>query len=102
MASFGLNAKSKDYADLTGWIVTVLQAGESPVHRSENSPRYSPSPPGCFFGAMSAAVISDRLGRKKALFIAAFFFFLGSILQTVPALNGQGSKSSLNQASRVV
>lgn len=78
MHSFGLDAKSKDYADLTGWIVTVLQAG-------------------CFFGAMSAAFISDRFGRKPALFVAAFFFFLGSILQTVPALNGQSSKSSLNQ-----
>lgn len=46
---------------------------------------------------MSAAFISDRFGRKPALFVASFFFFLGSILQTVPALNGQSSKSSLNQ-----
>lgn len=46
---------------------------------------------------MSAAFISDRFGRKPALFTAAFFFFLGSILQTVPALNGQSAKSSLNQ-----
>lgn len=30
MHSFGLDAKSKDYANLTGWIVTVLQAGEFP------------------------------------------------------------------------
>ncbi|CAE6470843.1 unnamed protein product [Rhizoctonia solani] len=78
--SFGLDspAMAKDYANLQGWIVTVLQAG-------------------CFFGAMFAAFVSDRFGRKKALFIAAFFFFLGSILQTVPALGSQSPHSSLNQ-----
>ncbi|CAE6524291.1 unnamed protein product [Rhizoctonia solani] len=78
--SFGLDtpAMAKDYANLQGWIVTVLQAG-------------------CFFGAMSAAFFSDRFGRKNALFIAAFFFFLGSILQTVPALGSQSPHSSLSQ-----
>ncbi|CAE6501516.1 unnamed protein product [Rhizoctonia solani] len=78
--SFGLDSPSmaKDYANLQGWIVTVLQAG-------------------CFFGAMSAGFISDRFGRKKALFAAAFFFFLGSILQTVCAVGGQSARSSLNQ-----
>ncbi|KEP49546.1 sugar porter (SP) family MFS transporter [Rhizoctonia solani 123E] len=78
--SFGLDtpAMAKDYANLQGWIVTVLQAG-------------------CFFGAMSAAFVSDRFGRKVALFAAAFFFFLGSILQTVPALGSQSARSSLNQ-----
>ncbi|CAE6382950.1 unnamed protein product [Rhizoctonia solani] len=78
--SFGLDtpAMAKDYANLQGWIVTVLQGG-------------------CFFGAMSAAFISDRFGRKTALFVAAFLFFVGSILQTVPALGGQSPRSSLNQ-----
>ncbi|KAG8688238.1 hypothetical protein FRC11_005805 [Ceratobasidium sp. 423] len=78
--SFGLDspAMAKDYANLQGWIVTVLQAG-------------------CFFGAMSAGFISDRFGRKKALFVAAFFFFLGSILQTVCAVGSQSARSSLNQ-----
>ncbi|KAG9079587.1 hypothetical protein FRC06_007639, partial [Ceratobasidium sp. 370] len=36
-------------------------------------------------------------GRKPALFVAAFFFFLGSILQTVAALGKQSATSSLNQ-----
>ncbi|KAG9126402.1 hypothetical protein FRC07_003551 [Ceratobasidium sp. 392] len=76
--SFGLDKNPGAYADLQGWIVTVLQAG-------------------CFFGAMSAAFISDRFGRKPALFVAAFFFFLGSILQTVAALGSQSATSSLNQ-----
>jgi SP family sugar:H+ symporter-like MFS transporter len=50
---------------------------------------------------MSAAFISDRFGRKPALFVAAAFFFLGSILQTVPGLNGQSATSSLNQVSHI-
>ncbi|KAG8930793.1 hypothetical protein FRC02_003665 [Tulasnella sp. 418] len=76
--SFGLDKNPDAYADLSGWIVSVLQAG-------------------CFFGAMTSAFVSDRFGRKKALFVAAFFFHLGSLLQTIPTLNGQSKASSLNQ-----
>jgi len=36
-------------------------------------------------------------GRKFALFFAAFWFFLGSLLQTFPTLNGQSPASSLIQ-----
>ncbi|KAG8934436.1 hypothetical protein FRC03_003426 [Tulasnella sp. 419] len=76
--SFGLDKNPAAFADLSGWIVSVLQAG-------------------CFFGAMSAAWISDWFGRKAALLIAAAIFHFGSILQTTPTLNGQSPSSALIQ-----
>jgi len=76
--SFGLTSNARAYADLSGWIVSVLQAG-------------------CFFGAMFAAYLSEKFGRRAALLIAAFFFFLGSVLQTACATGGQSHTNALNQ-----
>jgi len=76
--SFGLTNNQKAYANLSGWIVSVLQAG-------------------CFFGAMSTAYLSEKFGRKTTLLIASFFFVLGSVLQTVCAVGGQSHTSALNQ-----
>jgi MFS transporter, SP family, sugar:H+ symporter len=59
--SFHLNSKSKDFANLLGNIVSVLQAG-------------------CFFGAGSS-FINSWFGRKKALLVAVFFFLLGSTMR---------------------
>jgi MFS transporter, SP family, sugar:H+ symporter len=69
--SFDLDKKSKSFANLTGNIVSVLQAG-------------------CFFGAMSSFYISDKFGRKIALLIAANIFLIGSVVQTCSGLSGKG------------
>ncbi|EME45011.1 hypothetical protein DOTSEDRAFT_70907 [Dothistroma septosporum NZE10] len=66
--SFGLDSESAAYANLSGNIVSVLQAG-------------------CFFGAMSSFYISDKFGRKTALIIADVIFIIGSIIQTCSAVN---------------
>ena len=42
---------------------------------------------GCFFGAMSSFYVSDTFGRKKALIIADIIFLIGSIVQTLCAIN---------------
>jgi MFS family permease len=47
-------------------------------------------------GAMATAYISERFGRKTTLLVAAFFFFVGSLLQTVCATGGQSHKSALD------
>lgn len=65
--SFGLDPTSKNYAQLQGNIVSVLQAG-------------------CFFGAGASFFVSDYFGRRGALFIALFFFLGGSVIQTVSDL----------------
>lgn len=65
--SFGLDKDSKDFANLQGNIVSVLQAG-------------------CFFGAMSSFYVSDRFGRKMALIVADIIFIVGSIVQTLCAI----------------
>ena len=66
--SFALNKHSKSFSDLQGNIVSVLQAG-------------------CFFGAMSSFFISDKLGRRTALFIGDAIFILGSVLQVCSGLH---------------
>lgn len=66
--SFGLDSESKEFANLSGNIVSVLQAG-------------------CFFGAMSSFYVSDTFGRKKALLIADIIFIVGSIVQTCAGLH---------------
>lgn len=68
--SFGLNSKSSAYADLSGNIVSVLQAG-------------------CFFGAMSSFYVSDKFGRRTALIVADIIFLLGSLLQVCSGINTQ-------------
>jgi MFS family permease len=56
-------AEKKAFSNLSGNIVSVLQAG-------------------CFFGAMSSFYISDRFGRRNALMFGAAVFLLGSTMQT--------------------
>jgi SP family sugar:H+ symporter-like MFS transporter len=65
--SFALNNKSKDFANLQGNIVSVLQAG-------------------CFFGALASFYVSDTFGRKAALIFADIIFIIGSIIQTTCAI----------------
>lgn len=62
--SFGLDPKSKDFSNLQGNIVSVLQAG-------------------CFFGALASFYISDTFGRKMGLIIADIIFIIGSLVQTL-------------------
>ncbi|CBQ67441.1 related to quinate transport protein [Sporisorium reilianum SRZ2] len=75
---FGLENNPAKLAALKGNIVSVLQAG-------------------CFFGAAASFYLPNRFGRKKAMFISAFVFLVGSIIQTVCRLNGQSAASALNQ-----
>jgi len=62
--SFALDKHSKDFANLQGNIVSVLQAG-------------------CFFGATASFYLSDRFGRRTALLVADAIFLLGSLVQTL-------------------
>ena len=66
--SFGMSEDDPAYANLSGNIVSVLQAG-------------------CFFGAMSSFYVSDTFGRKKALIFADVIFIIGSIIQTCSGLH---------------
>ena len=66
--SFNLNPKSKDFSDLQGNIVSVLQGG-------------------CFFGAASSFFIGDKFGRKIALIVATVIFLIGSTIQTCSGLH---------------
>lgn len=66
--SFNLNKNSRDFSNLQGNIVSVLQAG-------------------CFFGALSSFYISDKFGRKVALIVADVIFLVGSLIQTLCAIN---------------
>ncbi|KAF2200766.1 general substrate transporter [Delitschia confertaspora ATCC 74209] len=66
--SFNLDKNSKDFSNLQGNIVSVLQAG-------------------CFFGALSSFYVSDKFGRKFALIFADIIFLLGSLIQTLCAIN---------------
>jgi SP family sugar:H+ symporter-like MFS transporter len=80
--SFGLDKSSPNHASLEGNIVSVLQAG-------------------CFFGAMSSFYLSDKLGRKRALFLADLIFIVGSIIQTTCAL-GAGNDLAQLYVGRVI
>ena len=66
--SFALDKHSKNFSNLQGNIVSVLQAG-------------------CFFGALSSFFVSDKFGRRTALLIADSIFLLGSVLQTCSGLH---------------
>ena len=79
--SFALNKHSKDFSDLQGNIVSVLQAG-------------------CFFGAAASFFVSDKLGRRTALFIADAIFILGSVLQVCSGL--RSTSLSLLYVGRVI
>ena len=66
--SFNLDKNSSNFSNLQGNIVSVLQAG-------------------CFFGALSSFYVSDKFGRRTALIIADVIFIIGSIVQTLCAIN---------------
>jgi MFS transporter, SP family, sugar:H+ symporter len=74
--SFRLDKTSKDFANLQGNIVSVLQGG-------------------CFFGAGSSFYVGDKLGRKTGLLTSVTIFLIGSIIQTCSALNGSSSLTPL-------
>lgn len=76
--AFGLSEDPVAYANHSGWVAVTLHAG-------------------CFFGAMSAAFFAERFGRRGGLFIAAFFFHLGSLLQTTCKLGSQSAHTALGQ-----
>lgn len=46
---------------------------------------------------MGSAWVSERFGRRGGLFIAAFFFHLGSLLQTSCRTGSQSEAAALNQ-----
>lgn len=68
--SFNLTEDPSAYANLSGNIVSVLQAG-------------------CFFGAAASFWLSDRFGRKSALIYADIIFLVGSLLQTCSGIGTQ-------------
>lgn len=80
--SFGLDSESSAYANLSGNIVSVLQAG-------------------CFFGAMSSFYLSEKLGRKMTLLLADAIFIVGSLIQTLCAL-GSGHDLAQLYVGRVI
>ncbi|GJJ14789.1 hypothetical protein Clacol_009057 [Clathrus columnatus] len=68
--SFGLDQEenASRLATLNGNIVSVLQAG-------------------CFFGSLSSAYVSERLGRKSSLMLSVTIFIIGSIIQLCSGIN---------------
>ncbi|WWC71589.1 uncharacterized protein I206_105547 [Kwoniella pini CBS 10737] len=65
---FHLEGNPTHVSNLKSNVVSVLQAG-------------------CFFGALSAAPISQRFGRKYTLMAFAGIFFVGAVVQTVAKHN---------------
>jgi MFS family permease len=66
---FGLIGASESVQDaFSANIVSLLQAG-------------------CFFGALAAAPLGDKLGRRIALALGAISFIVGSIMQVASAGN---------------
>jgi MFS family permease len=64
---FGLIGATQSVQDaFSANIVSLLQAG-------------------CFFGALAAAPLGDRLGRRIALALGAISFIVGSIMQVASA-----------------
>ncbi|KAL9037757.1 MAG: hypothetical protein Q9214_005557 [Letrouitia sp. 1 TL-2023] len=66
--SFALDENSKNFGDIQGNIVSVLQAG-------------------CIAGAMSSFFLSERFGRKAAIMMADVVFIIGTVMQTCAGLN---------------
>ncbi|KAG5636953.1 hypothetical protein H0H81_006301 [Sphagnurus paluster] len=74
---FGLDRMTASQrADLSGNIVSVLQAG-------------------CFFGALSTGYLSSRFGRKPSLLASGIIFLIGSLIQCVVGL-GSSKKVGLD------
>jgi SP family sugar:H+ symporter-like MFS transporter len=68
--SFALVNTPAAYAELSGNIVAVLQAG-------------------CFLGAAASFWVSDTFGRKSALVYADIIFIIGSLIQTCSAIGNR-------------
>ncbi|KAF9041024.1 sugar transporter [Hymenopellis radicata] len=67
-AYFGLDKKNDaQRADLSGNIVSVLQAG-------------------CFFGALAMGYFSGRFGRKACLIASGVIYLVGSLIQCIVGL----------------
>ncbi|KAI4161376.1 MAG: hypothetical protein LQ342_004928 [Letrouitia transgressa] len=66
--SFALDKNSKNFGDIQGNVVSVLQAG-------------------CIAGAMSSFFFSQRFGRKWAILMADVVFIIGTVMQTCAGLN---------------
>ncbi|KAH0585339.1 hypothetical protein H2248_008580 [Termitomyces sp. 'cryptogamus'] len=65
---FGLDTKTASQrADLSGNIVSVLQAG-------------------CFFGALSTDYLSSRFGRKPSLLASGVIYLIGSLIQSIAGI----------------
>ena len=61
---FGLAQASGTYRDtLQGNIVSTFQAG-------------------CFFGSLLTFPLAEKIGRRKAIFVAASVFIVGAVLMT--------------------
>ncbi|KAL9614734.1 MAG: hypothetical protein Q9167_000803 [Letrouitia subvulpina] len=65
--SFALDKNAKNFSDIQGNIVSILQAG-------------------CIAGAMSSFFFSERFGRKSAILMADVVFIIGTIMQTCAGL----------------
>jgi MFS family permease len=62
--------------------VSILSAGEIifPLHSHRTYTKSSPA--GTFFGALGAAPVADRIGRRFSLIASCWVFIFGVILQT--------------------
>lgn len=61
---YGLEGHEQHYIDtLQGNIVSTFQSG-------------------CFFGALLAFPVAERIGRKKSIMIASLIFLVGGIMMT--------------------
>ena len=73
MSSYWQNEFSTGFRDSTGHLN---------IDASQTSQVVSILSAGTFFGALLAAPIADRLGRRLSLIVSSFVFIFGVILQT--------------------
>ena len=62
--------------------MSILSAGEIIFPLRSHRTYTKSSPAGTFFGALGAAPIADRIGRRWSLIVSCCVFMLGVILQT--------------------
>jgi len=61
----------------------VDDKGKPAITSSQQSTIVSILSAGTFFGALGAAVIADRLGRRWSLIVSCWVFNVGVIMQTI-------------------
>jgi len=61
----------------------VDEEGKPAITSSQQSTIVSILSAGTFFGALGAAVIADRLGRRWSLIVSCWVFNVGVIMQTI-------------------